>query len=172
MAEMLITSMNVTDRVRISVPNGSPRRTARWSAWRTTDRVEPRITLKSHRKVAVSTSGLVRADSSASPTTEKAAQVKRVIVRNQSERQLAELPVVFAAFNKRVYASCPAPVPQSVGKGRYEETMPIYVRLCKTPSQPLRAPWSAEPTDVTDVRDAVRVAVANGCSPHPKQFVA
>jgi hypothetical protein len=92
-------------------------------------------------------------------------------VRNQSERQMAGLPGGFAVFNKRVYASRPAPVPQSVGKGKYKETMPIYDHLCKTPSQPLRAPWSAEPTDVTDVRDAVRVAVANGCSPHPKQLL-
>src|ERR1700730_6139678 len=138
MAEILLTSMNVTDKVRISVPKGSPKRTARCSAWRTTDRAEPRITLNSQRNVAFRTSGLARAESSASPTTEKTAQVRRGTERNQSERQLVGLSVVFAAFNKRVYASCPAPVPQSVGKGEHEETMPNYAHLCKAPSQPLR----------------------------------
>jgi hypothetical protein len=138
MAEILITSMNVTDNVRISVPKGSPRRAARCSAWRTTDRAEPRITLNSQTNVAFRTSGLARAESSASPTTEKTAQVRRVTERNQSERQLVGLSVVFAAFNKRVYASCPAPVPQSVGKGEHEKTMPIYAHLCKAPTQPLR----------------------------------
>jgi hypothetical protein len=130
MAEILITSMNVTDKVRISVPKGSPKRTVRCSAWRTTDRAEPRITLNSQRNVAFRTSGLARAESSASPTTEKTAQVRRVTERNQSERQLVGLSVVFAAFNKRVYASCPAPVPQSVGKGEHEETMPNYTLTC------------------------------------------
>jgi hypothetical protein len=137
MAEIVITSMNVIDKVRISVPNGSPRRTARCSAWRTTDRAEPRITLKSQRSVALRTSGLARAESSAFPATEKTAQVRTVTERNQSEHQPVGLSVVFAAFNKKVYASCPAPV-LGVPERRTRSTMPIYAHLCKAPSQPLR----------------------------------
>ena len=54
---IIITSMVMADNVRISVPKGSPKRTARLSAWRTTAKADAKMTQKSHARMRVNHSG-------------------------------------------------------------------------------------------------------------------
>ena len=85
-AEMLTTSTATTDSVRIRVPNGSPRRIASRSAWRTTAMIEPSATPNSQTNTTPSITGLERAASSARPWTKNTRPVSRLPTRNHSWR--------------------------------------------------------------------------------------
>ena len=74
-AVMLATSMKVTESVRISVPYGSPSRTASRSAWRTTDSAEPRMATNSQTNIPTRYAGCDKRAAKASPYHTKAAHV-------------------------------------------------------------------------------------------------
>ena len=84
MAAMLATSMKVTDSVSSNVPKGSPRRAARYSAWRTTASDEPRMAANSHTKITPSQSGWPSPANNLSPRMKKASDVSALKPRNHS----------------------------------------------------------------------------------------
>ena len=90
MVEMLITSMAVTASVRMSVPKGSPRRRATWSACRTTEITEPRTTLNNHTEMRISTVGFESPRIMTRPKNRHITLLNKLMPRNHSSRTIAD----------------------------------------------------------------------------------
>ena len=85
-AEIMTTSMLMTDRVRMIVPKGSPRRIARASAWRTTPNASHAITAKSQVKSRPYQRRLDRSASQRLPNARKSSVVAAPTQRATSVR--------------------------------------------------------------------------------------
>jgi hypothetical protein len=87
-AAIIIISMPLMESVSTSVPKGSPSRTARPSAWRTTANAETRIAAKSHPNREANQTGLERSASYPFPNTRKSAVVAMLTGSCHSVRNL------------------------------------------------------------------------------------
>jgi hypothetical protein len=95
-AAIIITSIVMADNVRISVPKGSPKRTARLSAWRTTAKADAKITPKSHARMRINHSGWARCAIQPVPNSRKSTVVM-TLRRSTHSRHSGEVLLAAAA---------------------------------------------------------------------------
>ncbi len=90
-AEIIITSMPMTESVSTSVPRGSPSLTARLSAWCTTAKAELMMTAKSQTSMKTNHSGFERSESQPLPKSRNKAVVAKATARSHSCRRLEKI---------------------------------------------------------------------------------
>src|SRR5438552_19097903 len=89
--------MVMADKVRMSVPYGSPYLIARQSACRTTEIADQSTATKSHRKTTPTAPGCSRFSTSRLPNQRKIAAVITPMIRENSERRREPRPFRFGA---------------------------------------------------------------------------
>ena len=88
----IVTSMLMTDSVRISVPYGSPKISASASAWRTTPNAHQIMTPNNHTNRKPSQGRFDRSASHGFPTVKKIAVVTTPAIRPISSRSVWSKP--------------------------------------------------------------------------------